>query len=206
MSVSEKQLIANRLNAKKSTGPRSPEGKAIVSQNAVKHGLYATRAVITRPTLAETRTDYESILGVLSAKLTPHSPLENFLVRRIANCAWQLKRSDRFSASLMNKKLGDLSKLTEAALTTFAKLYRRSQIFNRRLRHRIDRTHCLLLTVKQSQIAKPEPQSGAAQRQGPATWRAVKQSQIADVVQQLDEAITKSQNRCETNPLIERVL
>ncbi len=206
MSVSEKQLNANRLNAKKSTGPRTPEGKAKISQNAVKHGLYATRPVITRPALAESRTDYESILGVLSAKLTPHSPLENFLVRRIANCAWQLKRSDRFSASLSNKKLSDLSNLTESALTTFAKLYRRSQIFNRRLRHRIDRTHSMLLTVKRSQIAKPESGLGEAQPQGPAAWRAVKQSQILDVVQQLEQAITKSQNRCETNPLIERVL
>jgi len=39
MPCSEKQLAANRLNAKRSTGPRSAEGKRISSQNARKHGL-----------------------------------------------------------------------------------------------------------------------------------------------------------------------
>ncbi|MHC4331688.1 MAG: hypothetical protein ACYSWW_26580 [Planctomycetota bacterium] len=36
----EAQVNANRENAKKSTGPRTPEGKTAVSQNAVKHGLF----------------------------------------------------------------------------------------------------------------------------------------------------------------------
>ena len=35
---SEAKLTANRLNAKKSTGPRTLEGKAVVAQNALKHG------------------------------------------------------------------------------------------------------------------------------------------------------------------------
>lgn len=36
-AVSEKQLGANRANALRSTGPRTPEGKARSSQNAHKH-------------------------------------------------------------------------------------------------------------------------------------------------------------------------
>ena len=39
--VSQAQLIANRRNALKSTGPRTSRGKATVSQNPVKHGLTA---------------------------------------------------------------------------------------------------------------------------------------------------------------------
>ena len=38
-TVSEKQLVANRANAQKSTGPRSPETQAKVSQNRTTHGL-----------------------------------------------------------------------------------------------------------------------------------------------------------------------
>ena len=40
------QLCANRLNARKSTGPRTASGKAIVAQNAVQHGFWSERVVI----------------------------------------------------------------------------------------------------------------------------------------------------------------
>jgi hypothetical protein len=44
--ATEAQIAANRLNAQKSTGPRTPEGKEKVSQNAVTHGLLARAAVL----------------------------------------------------------------------------------------------------------------------------------------------------------------
>jgi hypothetical protein len=39
--ATQAQILANRRNAQKSTGPRTEKGKAVVSQNAVKHGLLA---------------------------------------------------------------------------------------------------------------------------------------------------------------------
>jgi hypothetical protein len=39
--ISERRLAANRANARKSTGPRTPEGKRRVAQNACRHRLYA---------------------------------------------------------------------------------------------------------------------------------------------------------------------
>ena len=44
--LSEKQLLANQQNALRSTGPRSAAGKAIASQNAIRHGLSAQIAII----------------------------------------------------------------------------------------------------------------------------------------------------------------
>ena len=37
--TSDKQAQANRRNALKSTGPKTPEGKDAVRLNALKHGL-----------------------------------------------------------------------------------------------------------------------------------------------------------------------
>ena len=53
--ATEAQILANRRNAQKSTGPRTREGKAAVSQNAIKHGLLARQAVISSESQAELR-------------------------------------------------------------------------------------------------------------------------------------------------------
>ncbi|MHC4445109.1 MAG: hypothetical protein ACYTA5_21125 [Planctomycetota bacterium] len=53
--ISEKQLQANRQNAKKSTGPKTPEGKARSSQNALKHGLLARQILINDDDPPQTR-------------------------------------------------------------------------------------------------------------------------------------------------------
>ena len=44
--VSQKQLVANRKNAVKSTGPKTAKGKAKVAQNAITHGLTSRQLVI----------------------------------------------------------------------------------------------------------------------------------------------------------------
>jgi hypothetical protein len=46
--TSEKQAKANRENALKSTGPKTPEGKAAVRLNALRHGLLS-KEILLRP-------------------------------------------------------------------------------------------------------------------------------------------------------------
>lgn len=43
--ISERKLLANRANAKKSTGPRTERGKACSSRNAVTHGLFCKKGL-----------------------------------------------------------------------------------------------------------------------------------------------------------------
>jgi hypothetical protein len=50
------QILANRNNARKSTGPKMDEDKASVSQNAVKHGQFAESVI-----KGENEADYEAL-------------------------------------------------------------------------------------------------------------------------------------------------
>src|SRR5690349_20676547 len=38
--LSDRKLAANRANARKSTGPRTPQGKRASSRNATTHGIF----------------------------------------------------------------------------------------------------------------------------------------------------------------------
>jgi len=85
------QILANRNNARKSTGPQTDEGKAVVSQNAVKHGLFAAEAVIS----GEDPAVYEDFHDRMLADLTPDGMLESVLAERIVSLSWRLQRSVR---------------------------------------------------------------------------------------------------------------
>jgi len=90
--VSESQILANRLNALKSTGPRTIKGKAVASQNSVKHGLLAEQDVIT----SESEADFDLYRRQILDELSPVSPMESFLAERIVTLSWRLKRAGRF--------------------------------------------------------------------------------------------------------------
>ncbi|MGZ8687447.1 MAG: hypothetical protein ACXWZP_03375, partial [Gaiellaceae bacterium] len=84
--ASEAQIAANRLNAAKSTGPRTREGKEAVRYNALKHGLLAEAVVLGDESTAE----FERLVALLHDELKPDGQLESLLVDRIAACAWRL--------------------------------------------------------------------------------------------------------------------
>ena len=86
--ATKKQIAANRRNAKKSTGPRTPAGKAKSAQNATKHGLLARQPVLSD----EDGAEYEALRLSLIHELWPETPLEQRIVERIAAAQWRLAR------------------------------------------------------------------------------------------------------------------
>ena len=88
--TTEARILANRLNAQKSTGPNTPQGKAVVSQNALKHGLSARHDVI----ITESQADFDLHRDALLAELHPQGPMESILADRIVSLSWRLKRAD----------------------------------------------------------------------------------------------------------------
>ncbi len=82
------QILANRQNAERSHGPVTAEGRARVSQNAAKFGLFSV-ANFVRPEERDIFNEFES--GYF-AELAPSSPLEETLAREIIHAAWRLRR------------------------------------------------------------------------------------------------------------------
>ena len=56
--ASERQIAANRQNAKLSTGPTTADGKTASSRNAITHGLTASRGLLP----GESAEEYEQCL------------------------------------------------------------------------------------------------------------------------------------------------
>ncbi len=94
--TSEGKAEANRSNAQKSTGPRTPEGKAAVRLNALRHGLLSEEVLLPGE-------DGEA-LGELGehvrAELRPVGALENLLVDRVVASVWRLRRLGRVEAGI----------------------------------------------------------------------------------------------------------
>ena len=91
------QIRANRKNAKKSTGPRTNEGKARSAQNPLKHGLLARDAVLPD----EDPADFDRQLCDLEDTIEPKNALEFALVRQIADAEWRLRRLTRLETGYL---------------------------------------------------------------------------------------------------------
>jgi len=96
MSISEKQLQANRRNALSSTGPRTEEGKGVASKNALKHGLLSSEVVIP----GENPAEFASFRQAMLDDLAPLGQLELMLADRIVGSFWKLKRSGKMEKEL----------------------------------------------------------------------------------------------------------
>lgn len=95
------QITANRLNAQKSTGPRSVEGKAASRFNALKHGLDAESAVIPGEdpaALAELAAEYHD-------HFQPLGPVETGLVDTLVRTEWLKRRYLRIETAILNHLL-----------------------------------------------------------------------------------------------------
>ncbi len=89
--ATEAQILANRQNALKSTGPRTIQGKIKVSQNALWHGLSANQAIIS----TEKQADFELYHDIILRELAPEGAMETLLSERIVSLSWRLKRAVR---------------------------------------------------------------------------------------------------------------
>ena len=117
---SQAKIIANWRNSQKSTGPRTTQGKAAVSQNALKHGLSTDQTVIK----SENQAHFELHRTRLLEELAPQTPVESILAERIASVSWRLKRAENFQNktidALAAPKTSPIAKFQQALLAKYA--------------------------------------------------------------------------------------
>ena len=86
--ASDRQIAANRANARKSTGPRTAEGKAASSANALKTGIYAKSTLLP----GEDPAEYDALRAEHYDQFAPANPDERDLLDLMIKYKWQLRR------------------------------------------------------------------------------------------------------------------
>jgi hypothetical protein len=100
------QLNANRLNAQKSTGPTSPEGKAASSLNALKSGIDAWSHIIP----GEDPAELEALTARFLLHYRPADPNQLSLVDTLISTEWIQRRLRRIEAQLWKYQVECLDK------------------------------------------------------------------------------------------------
>jgi len=105
-SITPAVLAANRANAQSSTGPRTEQGKANSSRNAVKHGILASKIVLDSE---EQRADFCRLLNSCKTDCAPQGLFEKYLVEEIAMLFWKLGIIEELEAKelLRRQELSD---------------------------------------------------------------------------------------------------
>jgi hypothetical protein len=88
MSTSAARILANQANATRSTGPKTPEGKARSRANSFKHGMTGEGIVLSNEDAAEV----DRRLAAFEAELKPSGEIGRALVRRAAVLSVRMDR------------------------------------------------------------------------------------------------------------------
>ena len=99
--ASDAQVEANRTNAARSTGPRTAEGKARSSRNAIKHGLLVKEVCLADEDEELFANYWEKVL----IDLEPHTMLECLLAEAVAAAGWRYKRLLRIEREVFEEEL-----------------------------------------------------------------------------------------------------
>ena len=97
--TSQAQIEANRRNSLKSTGPKTPAGKAAVRLNALRNGLWAKTVVLP----GEKQEDFDKVCDDLEAHWQPQNIAEQAHVEEMADCYFKKIRFQRAENSILSQ-------------------------------------------------------------------------------------------------------
>src|ERR1700730_10123123 len=96
------QILANRENSLKSTGPSSESGKLASSKNAISHGLSSTGDPVLPH---EDRNQFNALLDRYKLDFSPSTGHEEFLVVTMVGARWRLERAGRIETAILGEML-----------------------------------------------------------------------------------------------------
>jgi len=102
MLISEKQHAANCENAQKSTGPKTPEGKAAVRFNALTWSLRARHLMLP----GDKPEEYQQLWNELVEEFRPQTHSERYYIEQIAAAEWRLTRLEETESRICNNARG----------------------------------------------------------------------------------------------------
>jgi hypothetical protein len=148
----------NRANAQHSTGPKTEEGKKIVSLNALRHGL--TGQVVVMPD--EDLEAYQRHVKSFADEYNPQGATEAQLAQALADASWRLNRAASLETNLLTLNGSTASGSFSAAVTAVAHLDSRVKTFNalsmhtQRLSRQFERTLDKLRELQQARRAQEQ--------------------------------------------------
>jgi hypothetical protein len=119
------QIAANKSNAQRSTGPKTPEGKAVSCLNRFKHGCTGAFTVLPW----ESQDEFDMLIDSLRDEHKPCGVTEMILVDKMAQALWLSKRAQMLQHVTFNQELPVCDDQKQLAL------YLRYQTTNERAFH-----------------------------------------------------------------------
>ena len=147
MPTSKIQIIANQENAKRSTGPRTDEGKRRSSQNAITHGLHACNFVLD----IESEDDYFMFQDQLHHDYSPTTATEFIMIEQYLQ-AYFLKR--RFLTKMPDLHITESRRFSNETLIGYPVLMKMISQADRMLH----RALVTLEAIKKERKSAPDPE------------------------------------------------
>jgi len=108
--TSFRQIEANRLNARRGTGPKSDAGKRRSRRNALRHGLTAEVVI----DVLEDPKDYKAFERAVTVEFDAQTAIERELVLRLASLLWRLRRATAIESGLFQMQYNLMRQATQA--------------------------------------------------------------------------------------------
>ncbi|HEY2018302.1 MAG TPA: hypothetical protein VGH38_32580 [Bryobacteraceae bacterium] len=108
----QKQIDANRRNARRATGPRSEAGRARAAMNALQSGLHAQSMILPGEDPAELAT----LITEYHDYHAPHSPEARAYCDKLARSEWLSRRFGKIEVKLFTYTINGISRPSQDSL------------------------------------------------------------------------------------------